>query len=287
MSAPPTNRDDRHATANHRGLRPGRGRRIRAAPPQTAAGQAHAARRGPGRAAAAIARRHWLITALLLAGLVLRGLSLAAYQPALLYIDSLKYLFGAWPGNDPLGYNVILKVLLIGGDLNTVTVIQHLRRPGHGRGLVPAPAAPRRTALAGRPGRRTGPARRLPGADRADHHAGRLVRGPDRRGPGVAAVAARAGALADRRGRPGPRRQRAHRPGRPDPDRARGDLPADHCPGLAAQAAPGGAPVRRVRPPHRRVLVPRVRGRPPVLARPRGGEHHSTGGWRRAPTARR
>jgi hypothetical protein len=91
-----------------------------------AAGQAHAARRGPGRAAAAIARRHWLITALLLAGVVLRGLSLAAYQPALLYIDSLKYLFGAWPGNDPLGYNVILKVLLIGGDLNTVTVIQHL-----------------------------------------------------------------------------------------------------------------------------------------------------------------
>ena len=58
--------------------------------------------------------------------MVLRGLSLAAYQPALLYIDSLKYLFGAWPGNDPLGYNVILKVLLIGGDLNTVTVIQHL-----------------------------------------------------------------------------------------------------------------------------------------------------------------
>ena len=71
-------------------------------------------------------RRHWLITALLLAGLVLRGLSTAAYQPALLYIDSLKYLFGAWPGNDPLGYNVILKVLLVGGDLNTVTVIQHL-----------------------------------------------------------------------------------------------------------------------------------------------------------------
>jgi hypothetical protein len=91
-----------------------------------AAGQAHSARRSPGRAAAAIARRHWLITALLLAGVVLRGLSLAAYQPALLYIDSLKYLFGAWPGNDPLGYNVILKVLLIGGDLNTVTVIQHL-----------------------------------------------------------------------------------------------------------------------------------------------------------------
>ncbi len=63
---------------------------------------------------------------LLLAGLVLRGLSMAAYQPALLYIDSLKYLFGAWPGNDPLGYNVVLKVLLAGGNLGTVTAIQHL-----------------------------------------------------------------------------------------------------------------------------------------------------------------
>jgi hypothetical protein len=91
-----------------------------------AAGQADGARRGPGPAPAAIVRRHWLITVLLLAGLVLRGLSLAAYQPALLYIDSLKYLFGAWPGNDPLGYNVILKALLAGGDLDTVTVVQHL-----------------------------------------------------------------------------------------------------------------------------------------------------------------
>ncbi len=88
--------------------------------------QPHRARRGPGAAAAVTLRRHWLIVVLMLAGLVLRALSLAAYQPALLYIDSLKYLFGAWPGNDPLGYNVILKVLLAGGNLNTVTVIQHL-----------------------------------------------------------------------------------------------------------------------------------------------------------------
>ncbi len=91
-----------------------------------AAGQAHGAWRSLGAAAAVTLRRHWLITALLLAGLVLRALSLAAYQPALLYIDSLKYLFGAWPGNDPLGYNVILKVLLAGGNLDTVTVVQHL-----------------------------------------------------------------------------------------------------------------------------------------------------------------
>ncbi len=94
-------------------------------PGQTSTKTAPGARRRPAVAAATL-RRHWLITALLLAGLVLRALSMAAYQPALLYIDSLKYLFGAWPGNDPLGYNLVLKVLLIGGNLDTVTAIQHL-----------------------------------------------------------------------------------------------------------------------------------------------------------------
>jgi hypothetical protein len=94
-------------------------------PAGTSTETAPQARGRPG-AAAAMLRRHWLITALLLAGLVLRGLSMAAYQPALLYIDSLKYLFGAWPGNDPLGYNLVLKVLLIGGNLDTVTTLQHL-----------------------------------------------------------------------------------------------------------------------------------------------------------------
>jgi hypothetical protein len=81
---------------------------------------------GARRMATAALRRHWLISALLLAGLMLRVLAVIAYQPALLYIDSLKYIFGAWPGNDPLGYNVILKVLLLGGTLTTVAVLQHL-----------------------------------------------------------------------------------------------------------------------------------------------------------------
>jgi hypothetical protein len=73
-----------------------------------------------------LARRHWLLTLLLLAGLVLRVLATVAYRPALLYIDSLKYLYGAWPGNDPLGYNVILKGLLLPGNLTAVAAIQHL-----------------------------------------------------------------------------------------------------------------------------------------------------------------
>ena len=73
-----------------------------------------------------VARRHWLISVLVLAGLVLRVLAEIAYRPALLYIDSLKYLYGAWPGNDPLGYNVVLKILLLPGNLASVAASQHL-----------------------------------------------------------------------------------------------------------------------------------------------------------------
>ncbi len=71
-------------------------------------------------------RRHWLITGLLLAGLVLRLLSLIAYRPALLYIDTLKYLYNAWPGADPLGYSGPLKAILLVGNLETVAAVQHL-----------------------------------------------------------------------------------------------------------------------------------------------------------------
>ena len=41
---------------------------------------------------AAAVRHHWLVSALLAAGLVLRVLALVAYHPALIYVDTLKYL---------------------------------------------------------------------------------------------------------------------------------------------------------------------------------------------------
>jgi hypothetical protein len=71
-------------------------------------------------------RRHGLVAALVLAGLVLRVLSLVAYRPALLYIDTLKYLYNAWPGADPLGYSGPLKAILLVGNLETVAAVQHL-----------------------------------------------------------------------------------------------------------------------------------------------------------------
>jgi hypothetical protein len=75
---------------------------------------------------APLARRHWLMTALLVAGLVLRVIAQISYRPALLYIDTLKYLYNAWPGTDPLGYKGVLKAILLVGNLQTVTAVQHL-----------------------------------------------------------------------------------------------------------------------------------------------------------------
>jgi hypothetical protein len=85
---------------------------------------------GPGPAwparAAAVLRRHWLIAVLLAAGLALRVLVMAAYRPALIYIDTPKYLYGASPGSEPLGYTVALKLVLPLRGLGTVVAIQHL-----------------------------------------------------------------------------------------------------------------------------------------------------------------
>ncbi len=70
-------------------------------------------------------RRHWLISVLLLAGLAFRLLALIAYRPALFYIDSTRYLYSA-AGNDPVGYRVPLKAILLVGNLSTVAAVQHL-----------------------------------------------------------------------------------------------------------------------------------------------------------------
>jgi dolichyl-phosphate-mannose-protein mannosyltransferase len=107
--------------------------------PSTAAGDAAPARGqpapAPGRLARlrtgargipALARRHWLFTVLLTAGLVLRVLAEIAYRPALIYIDSTKYLLGAYPGDDPPGYQMAIKPLLALGNLDEITAIQHL-----------------------------------------------------------------------------------------------------------------------------------------------------------------
>jgi len=71
-------------------------------------------------------RRNWLFAILLTAGFALRLLAQLAYQPALLYIDTMRYLYNAYPGADPVGYKAPLKAILAVGDLTTVTAVQHL-----------------------------------------------------------------------------------------------------------------------------------------------------------------
>jgi hypothetical protein len=74
----------------------------------------------------AMLRTHWLASIVIAAGVVLRVLAQIAYHPAIIYIDTLKYLYDSWPGSDPVGYKVPLKLILAVGDLGTVEVIQHL-----------------------------------------------------------------------------------------------------------------------------------------------------------------
>lgn len=75
-------------------------------------------------------RRHWIVALLLLAGAALRVLSMLAYQPAILYIDSYRYLNNvdalSPSGLNPIGYELILTPLLAVGDLRLVTIVQHL-----------------------------------------------------------------------------------------------------------------------------------------------------------------
>ena len=89
-----------------------------------------------GRSAAwvAVLRPHWLAIALLAAGLVLRVLAQFAYRPALFYIDSVKYLYTA-QGNDPEGYKLPLRAILLVANLDTVVAVQHLLGLGIAAGI--------------------------------------------------------------------------------------------------------------------------------------------------------
>jgi hypothetical protein len=67
------------------------------------------------------------------AGLALRVLAEIAYRPALLYIDSAKYLPGT-DGSEPEGYQVLLRLLDPVGGFGLVAAVQH----GFGLGLAGA-----------------------------------------------------------------------------------------------------------------------------------------------------
>jgi hypothetical protein len=74
----------------------------------------------------AVLQRNWLASILITCGAVLRVLTEMAYHPAIIYIDTLKYLYDAWPGADPVGYKIPLKMILAVGDLGLVEFTQHV-----------------------------------------------------------------------------------------------------------------------------------------------------------------
>jgi hypothetical protein len=84
-------------------------------------------------AATEVLRRHWLLGLLLAAGLALRVVAQLGYEPALLFIDSKKYIFGTqfgttqWGSYDPIGYTLmVLRPVLMFGSLALVALLQHL-----------------------------------------------------------------------------------------------------------------------------------------------------------------
>ncbi len=70
-------------------------------------------------------RRHWLAVVVLTIGFLLRLLTTVTYRPAIIYIDTARYLYDSG-GNDPVGYRLPLKVLLAIGNFDLVAVVQHL-----------------------------------------------------------------------------------------------------------------------------------------------------------------
>ncbi len=70
-------------------------------------------------------RRNWLAAMLIAAGVVLRVLVQLAYRPALFYQDTTRYLYHA-DGNDPVGYRVPLRAILLVGNLDMVPLFQHM-----------------------------------------------------------------------------------------------------------------------------------------------------------------
>ena len=80
-----------------------------------------------------VLRRHWVFALLVAVGLLLRLIDQVGYQPALLFIDSKKYIFGTefstteWGSYDPIGYTLlVLRPVLMFGNLALVAALQHL-----------------------------------------------------------------------------------------------------------------------------------------------------------------
>lgn len=79
--------------------------------------------------AIAVVRTHWLFSLLVAAGILLRIVTMLAYRPALVFIDSIPYLNNsvhlAPRPLRPFGYPVLLRVLSEVGGLSVIPLVQH------------------------------------------------------------------------------------------------------------------------------------------------------------------
>ena len=199
--------DDRHGPARHLAFRRRAGRRTcRSSVTSLGRPQAACATRadGPprpsappmtrptaGSRAAARSRRHWLVAALLAAGLVLRVLAQFAYRPG-----AVLHRLGEVPVQLRAATIPRATSCRCGRSCSWPTSTRSSRSsicsawpwPLSSMSLLLRRGV---SALAGRARDRAGPARRLSAAERADDHAGHLVRGPDRRRHRHLALAAR------------------------------------------------------------------------------------------------
>lgn len=85
----------------------------------------------PKTAVSAPLRRHGLFSTLFIAGVALRVVTQFAYRPAILYIDSYRYLFGAFDldptRNQPLGYTLFIRPMLRAFDsLAVLPAVNHI-----------------------------------------------------------------------------------------------------------------------------------------------------------------
>ena len=82
---------------------------------------------------------HSLFGLLFVGGVVLRVITFRAYQPALLYVDSLTYLKTSATldptGARPIGYSAFLRPFVALGDLRLIPIVQHLFGLGLGAGI--------------------------------------------------------------------------------------------------------------------------------------------------------
>ena len=170
-------------------------RRSRLAGP-TLASSRHIARELAGRCRRVL-RRHWLFAVLAGCATALRAVVQLAYQPALIFPDSERYLqyasqftSGHWAPDwlRTSGYSLLLIPAVLTRNLTVVAAVQHLLGLATAVADLRGSRPLRRPALAGRDRDRPGPVRSPPARYRAVRPHRRQRDVPARRGAGCPGV---------------------------------------------------------------------------------------------------